>query len=175
MTRHASLPVALAVSGRIAMMTLFWWLLAEGRWDSPVAAALIIVAAAGASLLLQPPSARRFRVLRLAALVAYFVRQSLLGGIDVSRRALSPALPLRPGLIRFEFSEAPGLPRVLFALMVTLTPGTASVRLEATHLVVHVLDTDVNVGHRLRGLEERMAAVFSWENIEKGAPPPFAG
>ena len=61
----------------------------------------------------------------------YFLRESLRGGWDVARRALSPALPMSPALVRFLLRLPPGSARWLFCNTISLLPGTAVVAIRA--------------------------------------------
>ena len=155
-------PAAAVFLRRAALLALLWWMLAEGRFDAPLFAAALVGAAAGASLALQPPprSRRRWRPSHLPRLTFYFLRLSLLGGWDVARRAFAPSVPVQPALVRFELELEAGFPMVLFTWLVSLTPGTASVTIEGTVLVVHALDVRLAVEERLRELERHVAALF---------------
>jgi multicomponent Na+:H+ antiporter subunit E len=145
---------------RAAFLAFLWWILAEGRVDAPLLAAALVCAAAAVSLALQAPVRARWRPWRLPRLVLYFLEQSLLGGWDVARRALAPSLPVQPALVRFELTLPAGFPTVLFAWIVSLTPGTASVAIEDQSLVVHALDVRMGVEERLRALEAHVALLF---------------
>lgn len=147
---------------RSVLLALLWWMLAEGSLDAPYLAAAIVCVAAGVSLTLtlQPPARLRWRVSRLPRLVLYMLRQSLLGGWDVARRAFTPALPVQPGLSSHTLALPGGLPAVLYTWLVSLTPGTASVALENSTLVVHAIDTSMDLEEKLRELEALVAALF---------------
>lgn len=165
MTIHADfhgLAAAAVFLRRAALLALLWWMLCEGRFESPLFAAALVCATAGASLALEPParSRRRWRPSHLPRLTFYFLSQSVLGGWDVARRAFAPSLPVQPAVVRFELELEAGFPMVLFAWLVSLTPGTASVTIEGTVLVVHALDVRLAVEERLRELERHVAAFF---------------
>ena len=145
---------------RAVLLALLWWVLAEGRFDSPLLSAALVCAAAAASVPLSAPGRARYRVVRVPRLALYFMRQSLLGGWDVARRALAPRLPVEPALMRFELALPAGLPTVLFAWLVSLTPGTASVSIDGATLLVHALYARLPVEAQLRALEAHVAALF---------------
>lgn len=92
-------------------------------------------------------------------LFSYFLIQSLLGGIDVSKRALSPRHRVQPFLIRYPLRLPPGKARIFFVISASLLPGTLSARLEGDDLTVHVLDRGIRAESVLRGLEARIGAV----------------
>ena len=162
-TLRKAVPRAAAFLKRGALLALVWWMLAEGALEAPYLAAAIVCAAAGVSLALQPPARLRWRASRLPSLVLYMLRLSLLGGWDVARRAFTPALPVQPGLSSHTLVLPAGLPAVLYTWLVSLTPGTASVALEDSTLVVHALDTSMDVEEKLRALETHVAALFGSE------------
>jgi multicomponent Na+:H+ antiporter subunit E len=149
----------IALVQRFVVFTVLWWILVEGDLAKPVLSLAIILAAAGASLALLPPSNPRWRARALVPLAGYFMLQSVLGGLDVARRALAPAMPIQPALVRFPLRLPAGFPTVLFAWLVSLTPGSASVHVEGTELTVHVLDERLPVERTLRALEARVAAL----------------
>jgi multicomponent Na+:H+ antiporter subunit E len=92
--------------------------------------------------------------------VPYFLRASLLAGLDVMRRALDPRMPIDPALVRFPLRLPPGPARATLAAVVSLLPGTLSVELEHEQLLVHVLDRRLAAGQALGQLEDRVADVF---------------
>lgn len=153
-------PWAGALLKRAAMLALVWWLLEEGGFRAPYLAAAVVCAAAGVSLVLQPPARLVWRPLRLPRLVLHMLRLSLLGGWDVARRALTPGLPVQPGLSSYTLKLRAGFPAVLYTWLVSLTPGTASVALEGSTLVVHALDVHMDVEEKLRELERLVGALF---------------
>jgi len=122
------------------------WMVLEGVGTVDlVVGAATAAAAAWVSLLLLPPAARRLRPLALARLVARFLRQSVLAGADVARRALDPALPLRPGFVRCPLRLAPGPARSAFCAYSSLLPGTLVAGSEARALSLHCLDVGQDV------------------------------
>jgi multicomponent Na+:H+ antiporter subunit E len=103
--------------------------------------ALGVAAAASASLRLLPPGTGRLQPAALVQLARRLLVQSALAGTDVARRALAPALPLRPGILRVPLRLAPGTARDAFCTLASLLPGTlpAGVDPDGT-LRIHCLD-----------------------------------
>lgn len=148
------------VLARAIGLAAIWWALAEGSWYSPVLATTAIAAATAASLRLVPPGSWRWRPTGLLRFVPFFLRQSILGGVDVARRALDPRLPIAPGFLSYRFRLPPGPARVFFANTLSLLPGTLSTQLGADALRVHVLDLHRPVRRNAAELEARVADLF---------------
>jgi multicomponent Na+:H+ antiporter subunit E len=144
---------------RTVFLYALWWILSHDTVQAPLAGAVFACLAAAASLACSD-GRTRWRPARLPRLLAYFGRQSLVGGWDVARRAFAPSLPLAPDILRLEIRVATGAPTVVFAWLVSLTPGTASAAIEDRVLVVHALDTRMPVEAQLRELERHVAALF---------------
>lgn len=154
---------AAALLHRGALLAVLWWLLAEGRIESPALALTLVCAAAAGSLALAPSSRARWRATRLPALFFYMLRMSIAGGWDVARRALLPGRTVEPGVVRYELRLGTGVPAVLYTWLVSLAPGIASVRLDGPVLLVHALDVRQDVQRNLAGLEDYVADLFAEE------------
>ncbi len=135
---------------RFAGLCLLW--LALAPW-TPADAALG-AAAAGiacvASLRLMPPQAHGLRLLALPGFALRFVAQSCLAGIDVARRAFSPSLPIRPGLIAVPSRFTDPAAAEGFAVVSCLLPGTLPVGAAPDgRMLVHCLDTGQDVAAQM--------------------------
>lgn len=96
-----------------------------------------------ASLRLLPPSTERLRAVALARFAGHFVRESLVAGFDVARRAFDPRLPLKPGYLVIPSRLPPGTWRAAFGALTSLVPGTLPVGADLEgNLVYHCLDLD---------------------------------
>lgn len=142
------------------MAALLWWVLAGGAALLEPLALLAIGLAAAASLLLPAGRPLALRPGALPGLAGFFLRSSFLGGLDVARRALHPRLPVRPGFVTYRSELAHGPPLTLFMAVISLLPGTLSVRLEGRLLTLHVLDRDADTRAALIALEQRIRAAF---------------
>lgn len=138
------------------LFALLWGALTGGRdW---VPGVLFSLAAAVASCGLLPPA--RWSLPAMVRFLPYFAWQSLRGGADVAWRAVRPAMPIEPMLVRHELRLDDRLARVFLANVVTLLPGTLSAELEDRELVVHVLNADGWQPAALAELEVRVARLF---------------
>lgn len=117
----------------------FWFIL--GGSGAGLAAGLPAAAAAAwVSLRLLPPAPNRPHLVPAVLALLHFLRQSVLGGIDVARRALDPRMPLAPGLITCELRLPPGPARNAFRAEISLLPGTLVAAVEGDTLTIHCLD-----------------------------------
>lgn len=129
-----------------------------GAWPPGLLAA---GAATWTSLRLLPPSPGRIKPAALPGLVLRFSKQSLLGGMDVAWRALSPRLPLDPGFVACALRRLPpGPARNAFAAELSLLPGTLAAGMEGDRLVLHCLDRRQPVAELAEDEEARFAAAL---------------
>jgi multicomponent Na+:H+ antiporter subunit E len=144
----------------LVLAALLWWVLAEGEGLSSPLAWLAVLGAAFSTLLLPPGRPFRLRLVALPGFAFYFLRASVQGGVDVARRALSPAMPLQPGFVPYTTVLPHGAALTFFMAVISLLPGTLSVRLQGRLLTVHVLDTGLPIRESLESLEAHVARVF---------------
>lgn len=147
-------------AARLLFFAFLWFVLTEGESGSWIVGGPTVLLAALASLALPSPASWRWRPAGAARFVPYFLRQSLRGGFDVSRRALDPRLPLQPALVRHPLRLPPGPWRIFFANTVNLLPGTLSAELEEDRIIVHVLDAGPDSLRELGEVEEKVADLF---------------
>ncbi|MGB5538590.1 MAG: Na+/H+ antiporter subunit E [Gammaproteobacteria bacterium] len=79
-------------------------------------------------------------ILHLFAFLAVFLRALLYANIDMARRVLSPALPIRPAVVEVETQLQSALGKLLLTNAITLTPGTLSIDVEGNRIKVHWVD-----------------------------------
>ncbi len=137
-----------------------WWILAGTSALLEPLALLAVILAAAASLALPPGRPLALRPRAVPGLVACFLRASFLGGVDVARRALDPRLPIAPAFVAYRSDLPHGPPLTLFMAVISLLPGTLSVRLEGRLLTLHVLDRHADIQTALADLEARIRAAF---------------
>jgi multicomponent Na+:H+ antiporter subunit E len=144
---------------RWLLFLCLWMIVAGADVVDLMVGAVTAVAAVWASLVLLPPAARWPRPGALARLVTRFLWQSVLAGTDVARRALDPALPLRPGFRRCPLGLAPGSARSAFCAYSSLLPGTLVAASEQDGaLRLHCLDVDQDVPAQMRAEEAAFLA-----------------
>lgn len=96
----------------------------------------------------------------LPGFIAWFLWNSLRGGVDVALRALKPRMPLQPGFIRYSMRIPQGQARLFLVNVVSLLPGTLSADIEGDELVLHCLDTAADIILEMSYAEQRVAVLF---------------
>ncbi len=138
------------------------WLALNGLdgWLVGTAACLI---GGGLGAWLVPARPYPWRPHRLATFFGYFLRESLVGGLDVAWRALHPALPIEPHWVEHRLRLPSGQPRTLMISVVSLLPGTLSAELTGDNtLVIHSIAPRPD--STIKGLEQRIVWLFSLED-----------
>lgn len=62
--------------------------------------------------------------------------------IDLARRILNPALPIRPVWFRLDTKMSTALQKTLYANSITLTPGTLTTEVREDHFMVHAVSSE---------------------------------
>jgi multicomponent Na+:H+ antiporter subunit E len=143
---------------RWIIFALIWWGLSMGKISQPFLIMFVITISAALSSLLIPP--QNIRITGIIRFTPFFIRLSVLGGLDVASRAFRPSMPLNTGFMNYNLKLANSTARVIFVWVVSLLPGTASVQLVGENLRIHVLDQELSHKQRLRELEKHVAALF---------------
>jgi len=128
--------------------------------------AIATTLATATSLRLLEPQAGHLRFVALLTLAPHFLRQSVLAGLDVARRAFDPRLPLAPGFVECTVEFPPGLTRNTFAAITSLLPGSVPCGETRDTLVYHCLDIRLPNVEQLKR-EERLFA----RALIPGEPP----
>lgn len=136
------------------------WVVLAGWQPADLPAAVVAVAAATwVSLRLSPPGDGRLSWPALGALALRFPWQSLVAGVDVARRAFSPALPLDVGAVAYAPRLPPGPARDAFLAYASTLPGTIPVE-DAGRVVIHCLDQSQPAAAQLAAEEARFMRVM---------------
>lgn len=146
---------------RVLLFALIWWLLTEGQSDAWGMGVWLVLIGAALSVSMAPPVGwSLFGVLRF---IPFFVRYSLVGGVDVARRAFSRRMALQPAIIEYPLALALPQSRLFMLGVISLLPGTLSAEVQDDKLWVHVLDRRNNIQGDLQVLERRVASLFRHE------------
>lgn len=138
-----------------------WMILSGYALVDLVPGVIAALAATWVSLRLLPCGTNRLRPFALSKVALWFLRQSVLAGADVARRALDPKLPLDPGFIRYSTGLPPGTARNAFTALMSLLPGTVPVGSDPSGaLVIHCLDISQPVAAQLAAEEALLVQVM---------------
>ena len=136
-----------------------WWVLAEGRADGWALGVAAVALATWASWVLLPPGPGTVRPLGLLRFLAFFLWNSLRGGVQVAVLALRGRAALRPALVDLPVRLPPGGARLLLVNALGLMPGTLGVELAGDTLRLHVLDDRAPLIAEVRALEAAIAGI----------------
>jgi multicomponent Na+:H+ antiporter subunit E len=145
---------------RAAMLALLWvgFNGLDGR--SWLVGFPIVVLATWASFRLKPIASWHWAAGGVVRFAWFFAVESIRGGFDVARRALTRELRIAPGLVAFEPRLPAGAARLFFCNCVSLLPGTCTVGIESDKVHIHVLDATGDPRRELLRLEEQVAGLF---------------
>ena len=157
------------IAGLLAILLALGWVAVTGAFTLPNLLLGIVVALFVIFLLrhrLQRPLPFR-RLVAIALLTVFFIRELLLSAIGVARLALSPRLRTRlaPAIVAVPLTVRRDAEITLLANLITLTPGTLTLDVSADHryLYVHALTLDSRdalIRSLAEGLERRVIEVF---------------
>ncbi|MBP0049372.1 Na+/H+ antiporter subunit E [Marinobacterium sp. AK62] len=145
---------------RALLLWLVWWALTDGDATGLLFGGIVSLLVSSLSLVLFPPSPHIIRVHALPGFALFFLSHSLLAAVDVSRRLLSPSLPVTPGYLRAPLSLPEGVPRWLLANTLSLLPGTLSVTLDGDEIELHCLDLTQPVRQEVEQTQRCVAKLF---------------
>jgi multicomponent Na+:H+ antiporter subunit E len=158
---------------RATLFSLLWLVLVGLDPASWLIGGPVVIAATIASLRLSEPREHSLSFLGVLRFGPYFLRESLLGGIDVAARVLLPRMRVRPGIHLHRMRLRNASARVLFIDSVSLVPGTLSADLHGDLVTIHALDVETDLERSLDELERRVARVFG-ETLETLSSAPLS-
>jgi len=153
-----SLPNALMAVWRLVLLGGIWLILTGADPKGLAFGAFAVPVAAWLSLRLLP-AWRPVRVWRLVLHLPSFLAGSVLGGLDVARRALVPQMPLDPGWVEAPARLSDG-GRILMGAELSLMPGTLAAGMHGDRLLVHLLDTGAGSDRAIPREEAAIAAIM---------------
>lgn len=158
---HDRRTILSGIPGRAVFFFAFWILIAGIKPLDLAAGLVTALIAAAVSVRLLPPGPWRIRPGALGMLALRFLRQSVVAGFDVARRALDPRLPLRPGFVIYRPQSPDGPVRDAFCTMTSLLPGTLPAGSDGNAgVLVHCLDVDQPVAEQLAAEEALFRRAF---------------
>lgn len=156
---------------RALLLALLWMLLSGAAADYLTYGAVSVVAATALSLVLMPPQGpprptRWPRRLWFGAMLAgWFLGQSVVGGIDVARRALRRHPDIEPAVVEAPVELPEGHARQMAMLMMNLMPGSMIQRApenaekpaQADRVELHTLSASLHPADQWSHLQRRVA------------------
>jgi multicomponent Na+:H+ antiporter subunit E len=145
---------------RFVVFSFFWFLLVgldKASWFIGLPAVLFATAL---SLKLAPSSQYRTSPAGAMRFIPFFLWQSLLGGLDVMRRAFSSPRLLDPALVSYTTLLPEGSARIFFVNTISLLPGTLSARLQGNKITIHIIAGDQPILDNIQVLEHHVAALM---------------
>jgi len=96
---------------------------------------------------------------RIVGYLIWLVKEIWLAALDVTKRVLSPAMPISPTLIELDTTQHSELGQVIYANSITLTPGTYTIRVFGNRLLVHALAQEGADGLATGDMDRRVTAL----------------
>jgi len=144
----------------LAIAVGLWMLLTRGDPASWLVGGPVVALALWYGSRLPGPAHSSVSLVGILRFIPFFLRESLLGGVDVARRVLAYRPRVRPGFARYPMTLRAEPARVMFANSVSLLPGTLTVQLRDDQLELHTLDTRADHLGDLARLERAVGRIF---------------
>lgn len=95
----------------------------------------------------------------------FFLKELTVANFKLAAIVLSPALPIKPGIVKVRTNLKSRMGRLLLANAITLTPGTLTVELEGEWLYIHWVaveadDIDGATGRIVSGFERYLEVMY---------------
>lgn len=131
---------------RLIAFLCLWMIVSGLSLGDLIIGTITAAGSAWASITLLPCADRPLRFCAWLRLALRIPLQALGAGADVARRALDPALPLRPGFVAYSTSLPEGTAQDAFAALGAMQPGSVPVRADRHGgFDIHCLDTRLPV------------------------------
>ncbi|MDO5669259.1 MAG: Na+/H+ antiporter subunit E [Corynebacterium sp.] len=147
---------------RLLFFAGVWLLLAGWNADYLAYGVVSVVAATALSHVLVPRSNLRLHPVGTARLVAWFLQQTGIGGVDVARRAIAARPDIAPEVVETQVWLPAGPARQSAMLLMNLMPGSMVQReTGADRVELHTLSPTLEPARQFDELQRRVAAAFS--------------
>lgn len=158
------------------MFALLWIVLTGAATEALAYGAVAAFAAAVLSLKLYPPDRPGVGAWPVVMFLPRFLVQSVVGGLDVARRALDPRLPVAPGWVELPLASRQVEANVLLGGVVSILPGTLAAGPGDGGgdgdgaMAVHVLNLPSFASADFHSEEQRVLGLFGPRVIASEAP-----
>ena len=150
-----------------------WLALSDADPSNVVYGGISVALVTGLSLLLLPPKPAAFRrwparVWGSIVLAGWFLQQSVIGGIDVARRAMTRPVDVDPTVVEVNVTLPEGAAQQLCYLLMNLLPGSMIQHVkklgDQTIAEIHTLSIELEPKTQWHTLEDRVAQAFQLPN-----------
>lgn len=157
---------------RVMLFGIIWVALSGASGDMLVYGIVAVIAATALSLGLIPPGQPQpkvwpARMWGTIVLATWFLQQSIRGGIDVARRALTRHVDIAPEVVDVDVELPEGPAREVCYLLMNLLPGSMVQRVRTTEqgtiAEVHTLSMDLNPEDQWQRLQDRVQQAFQMD------------
>jgi multicomponent Na+:H+ antiporter subunit E len=162
----AQRPRPTCVAFRLIAFLGLWLVVSGFSGEDVVVGTFVAIGTTWASLAILPCAERSHSFFAWARLLLRLPFQALVAGANVARRALDPALPLRPGFVAYSMTLPEGLAQDAFAALVALQPGSVPIRSDDGTLDVHCLDVSLPVAPMLAREEAQLREALGLERTD---------
>lgn len=138
----------------LGLWLLLTWSLQPADLVAGIVVSVIVVALMGnmfiqrATNILNP-----VRVFWMLFYIPYLLWYILWANIDVAYRVINPAMPIRPGIVRFKTGLKTDMGKTFLANSITLTPGTLTVDIVGDEFFVHWINVKFDGDPKKQGEE----------------------
>lgn len=149
----------------LAALLFFLWLLLSGHFDPLLlglgiaSSLLVVIIALRMDVVDQEGHPYHLKFKNLVRYWGWLLREIILANLDVSKRILSPDLPISPTIVRLPASQVSDLGRVIYANSITLTPGTVAINVSRLEIEVHALTTEAALQLERGEMDRRVSAL----------------
>lgn len=154
---------------RFLVFGLIWLALSDADPANFSYGIVSVAAATALSLALLPPGTPRFgrwpaRMWGTVKLVGWFLQQSMIGGLDVARRAISRPVDVEPAVVEVPVELPDGAAQQLCFLLMNLLPGSMVQHVkqvnDRTVAEIHTLSLDLEPKQQWDTLQQRVQQAF---------------
>lgn len=164
--RHRRLPGADRIVHSLSMLVALFvtWLLLSGYFETflltlGVLSCVLVIAIA---LRMDVADREAFPLHLTPRIFLYWIwllKEIWLAAVDVTKRVLSPSLPISPTVVALDTTQHSELGQVIYANSITLTPGTYTIRIYGNRVLVHALSQDGADGLAEGEMDRRVTAL----------------
>jgi multisubunit Na+/H+ antiporter MnhE subunit len=159
-------------------VTLFWagiWVLLDGQMTLGAIVFAVFVGIVTARLTSSgsPHSREVFQTgFALLRIVVIFLRELTVSNLQQLRIVLGRRIEIEPRWLEIETRLETDFGRSLFAILISMTPGTLTCEVSESKLLVHVLDTDDPAAEARRLQEVLEAPILRLEELDSRRREP---